>query len=107
GGRLGPALPGGQGRQRILPPVGGHVVDDRGGAAHRGGGRAGGEVVRDPHGPHRQVHVGVRVDAARHEQEATDVDDLAAGVPSGFVRQVGAHRADGSVAPDRHVGGPL
>ena len=76
-------------RRALLPhPIGVHrplirrrddEVDDHGGPAREAGGGAGVEVVAG-HGIHEgQLHVGVGVDASRHDQRLSRIDDGRAG----------------------------
>ena len=107
GSRLGERPPGAERGERILAPVRGDVVDDRGGAPDRGRHRAAGEVVGHVHCADRQVQVGVCIDAARHHQPSRDVDDRRGGIEPGRGRQARAHGGDTAVGADEHVGGPF
>ena len=72
-------LPDAVGVHRPLVGCGDDEVDDHGGAAREAGGRAGIEVVAG-HGVHEGCfHVGVGVDAARHDQRVSGIDRRRAG----------------------------
>ncbi len=72
--------------------VGADEIKDRCRSAGGGRRRAGKEVVGDDGVHHRQLHVRVRIDAARHDEAAARVDDFGAAVRVEIV-------ADGSDAP--------
>ena len=112
-----PPLP--VGVQNVLLRIGDHEIDDRRGAADAARGRPGLEIL-GRHGAHEgQLHVGVRIDAARHHITAARIDGLGArrrfqiladgGDPVAVQKHVGAEAAvrihDGS-APDQsgHLG---
>ncbi|MNN54455.1 hypothetical protein D3C81_1692720 [compost metagenome] len=68
-----------EGFHQGLLRIGNHEVDDRSGTAGQSRRRAAEEVFAG-HGAHeRQLHVGVRVDAAGHQVLATAVEDFAVG----------------------------
>ena len=59
--------------QRLLR-IGDHEVDDHGGAAGEARRRAGEEILRRGRAHEGQFHVGVRIDAARHDELAAGID---------------------------------
>ncbi len=89
-----PAAPDGQRFQRRLAALGSDEIDERRGAAGRGGSAAGVEIVGHDGAHHRQLQMGVRIDAARHHETAAGVDHLRAGLQI----QAGADGGDHAVA---------
>ncbi|MNC24907.1 hypothetical protein D3C75_729770 [compost metagenome] len=100
GAFLRPAAPGVEGLQQRLLRVGDDEVDDRGGATGQARGGAAEEVLAG-HGTHeRQLHVGMRVDAAGHQVLAAAVEDLAVGgrfevLPDGADQAIGTQDIGG------------
>ncbi|MNZ32435.1 hypothetical protein D3C78_497620 [compost metagenome] len=76
---LGPATPLVKGFEQGLLRVGNHEVDDRGGTAGQACGGAAVEVLAGHSAHERQLHVGVRVDAAGHQVLAAAVDHFTTG----------------------------
>ena len=86
-------------KQRLLR-VGDDEVDDRGGATGQARGGAAEEILAGHRAHERQLHVGVRVDAAGHQVLATAVEDLAVGgrfevLPNGTDQAIGTQDISG------------
>ena len=100
GAFLCPAAPGVEGVQQRLLRIGDDEIDDRGGATRKARSGAAEEVLAG-HGAHeRQLHVGVRVDAAGHQVLATAVENLAVGrgfevLPDGADQAIGTQDIGG------------
>ena len=95
--------------QRRLSRLGTDEIENGGGAAGRRRRRAAKEVVRHHGAHHRQLHVGVRVDAAGHDVAAASLDDRGAGrrfepLAQGGDALVAAQQVDAAAPALRHHG---
>ena len=98
---FGPAAPFAVGVHQRLLRVGDHEVDDARGAARQRGRRAGEEVVHGDGAHERQLHVGVRVNAAGQHVLAAGVQHLR--TRRGLRRSILPHGHDAAIDA-QHIG---
>ena len=94
GGFFRPTAPGLEGIQHGILWPGDHEVDDGGRAAGQARGGAGEKIFGGDGAHEGQLHMGVRVDAAGHDEEAAGIDDFGLGRNFDAGRDLGDEAVD-------------